>query len=105
MKGHFRGGSRPHRDRDGRPDAVRAAAAPNQPAPGSPYTPRSNPPCGRSSTSERKRRIDQIVAGLPAHVMDELVQDLAEAVVAMLQSQAAAQSDEHDDASGNLREI
>jgi hypothetical protein len=34
--------------------------------------------------------------------MDELVDDLAEAVVAMLLSQAAAQPDEGDDASSDL---
>jgi hypothetical protein len=35
--------------------------------------------------------------------MDELVGDLAEAVVAMLLSQEASASDEGDDASGDLR--
>ena len=34
--------------------------------------------------------------------MDELVDDMAEAVVAILLSQAAAETDEEDDASGSL---
>jgi hypothetical protein len=46
-----------------------------------------------------------ILAGLPAHVMDELVGDLAEAVVAMLLSQEPSPSDEGDDASGDLRQV
>ena len=48
---------------------------------------------------------EAILAGLPAHVMDECVEDMAEAVVAMLLSQAATEPDEEDDASGNLRKI
>jgi hypothetical protein len=36
--------------------------------------------------------------------MDELVEDMAEAVVSMLLSQAARPDDE-DDASGDLREV
>ena len=47
-------------------------------------------------------RVEAILAGLPAPVMDELVDDLAEAVVAMLLSQAAAQPDEEDNASSDL---
>ena len=52
-----------------------------------------------------QRRTDDLLAGLPAHVMDELVDDMAEAVVAMLLSQAAAQPHEEDDASGDLRQV
>ena len=52
-----------------------------------------------------QRHTDHLLAGLPAHVMDELVDDMAEAVVVMLLSQAAAQPDEEDDASGDLRQI
>ncbi len=37
--------------------------------------------------------------------MDELVDDMADAVVAMLLKHAATQTDEEDDASGNLRKI
>jgi len=43
--------------------------------------------------------------GLPAEVMDGLVEDLAEAVLAVLLSQETAEADEHDDASGDLREV
>jgi len=49
------------------------------------------------------RRSEAIFAGLPAQVMDELVSDLADAVVAILLSQAATDADEKDDASGDLR--
>ena len=49
------------------------------------------------------RHAADILAGLPAHVMDELVEDLAEAVVAMLLSQAEPDEDEH--ASGDLRKV
>jgi hypothetical protein len=51
------------------------------------------------------RSPEAILAGLPAHVMDELVDDLAEAVVAMLLSQAAVEPDEDEHASGDLRKI
>ncbi len=51
------------------------------------------------------RQPADILAGLPEHVMDELVDDLAEAVVAILLSQAASDASEKDDASGDLREI
>ena len=50
-------------------------------------------------------RVEAILAGLPAHVMDELVEDLADAVVAMLLSQAATEPDEDEHESGNLRKI
>ena len=46
-----------------------------------------------------------ILAGLPADVMDECVEDLAEAVVAMLLSQGTTEPDEHEHESGDLREI
>ena len=50
----------------------------------------------------RTSRTDAILAGLPAHVMDELVEDLAEAVVAMLLDRESAEPGESDDASGSL---
>lgn len=50
-------------------------------------------------------RVGALLAGLPADVMDELVDDMADAVVAMLLKHAATQTDEEDDASGNLRKI
>jgi hypothetical protein len=53
-------------------------------------------------TVSEPRQLGDILAGLPAHVMDELVSDLAEAVVAILLSQAAAEADEGDDESGGL---
>jgi len=51
------------------------------------------------------RSPETILAGLPAHVMDELVEDMAEAVATILLSQATAEPDEDDDASGDLRTI
>lgn len=57
--------------------------------------------CGAKAAFMRSP--EAILAGLPAHVMDELVDDLAEAVVAMLLSQAAAEPDEDEHASGDLR--
>jgi hypothetical protein len=56
---------------------------------------------GKNSVSIRQA--EAILAGLPAPVMDELVEDLAEAVAAILLSQAATDADEKDDASGSLR--
>jgi hypothetical protein len=53
----------------------------------------------------KKSQAEAILAGLPAGVMDELVDDMADAVVAMLLTEAASGSDESDDASGNLRKI
>ena len=57
---------------------------------------------GPHKNSANISRVEAILAGLPAHVMDELVEDLAEAVVAMLLSQAATEPNEDDDANGNL---
>lgn len=57
----------------------------------------------RSISSTRQPAV--ILAGLPAHVMDELVDDLAEAVVAMLLSQAAMEPGEDDDEGSNLRQV
>ena len=59
--------------------------------------------CGTKAAFMRSP--EAILTGLPADVMDELVEDMAEAVVAMLLSQAAAEPDDSDDASGDLREI
>jgi len=53
--------------------------------------------------SANPRHPADILAGLPADVMDELVDDIAAAVVAMLLSQTAIESDEDEHASGNLR--
>jgi len=54
-------------------------------------------------TSANTRRPANILAGLPDDVMASLVDDIAEAVVAILLSQAATDADEKDDASGSLR--
>jgi hypothetical protein len=62
-------------------------------------------PMRRRNTKTKKLPSEAILAGLPAHVMDELVEDMAEAVVAMLLSQAAPDADEEDHASGDLRTI
>jgi hypothetical protein len=51
------------------------------------------------------RRSDAILAGLPSALMDELVDDLAEAVVAILLTEAPTRPDESDDASSGLRKI
>ena len=53
--------------------------------------------------SARTRQPVDVLAGLPAHVMDELVEDLAEAVVAILLSQGTTEPDEDEHASGDLR--
>jgi hypothetical protein len=94
MKGHFRGGFYERGDRDGPRCTAHRATAPE------PVVCRV---AGKGRTAADRRRFEQIIAGLPAHVMDELVGDLAEAVVAMLLSQEASASDEGDDASGDLR--
>ena len=52
-----------------------------------------------------ERVSEAILAGLPPYVMDECVADLADAVVAMLLSQASLQADEGQDESSDLREI
>ncbi len=51
------------------------------------------------------RQPADILAGLPADVMDELVDDLADAVVATLLSQGTTDPGKEDDASGDLRTI
>jgi hypothetical protein len=48
------------------------------------------------------QRLQPHSPGLPAHLMDECVEDLAEAVVAMLLSQATTEANERDDAGGSL---
>jgi len=62
-------------------------------------------PMRRRNMKTKKSQAEAILAGLPAGVMDELVDDMADAVVAMLLTEAASGSDESDDASGNLRKI
>ena len=63
----------------------------------------SGTPAGLGDIAINTRRSEAILAGLPAHVMDELVEDLAEAVVAILLSQGTTEPDEDEHASGDLR--
>ena len=60
---------------------------------------------GRGKKSASTRQPADILAGLPAHVMDELVEDMAEAVVAVLLDQATLAPDDEDDASDDLRKV
>jgi hypothetical protein len=87
MKGHFRGDSceQSAGDCQGHLGAEKAAL------------------CGPKAAFMRSP--EAIPAGLPADVMDECVEDLAEAVVAMLLSQAAIEPDEDEHASGHLRKV
>jgi len=66
-------------------------------------------PLGRpmrpASTDANTRRSEAILAGLPAHVMDELVNDLAEAVVAILLDRESAETSDSDNESSHLRQI
>ena len=60
----------------------------------------------RANRVMNDREPEPVLAGLPDEVMDGLVEDLAEAVVAMLLHQQATESDESDDAeSRDLREV
>jgi len=60
-----------------------------------------------SKNSASIRQPEAILAGLPAPVMDELVEDMAEAVVAMLLDKEVLgpDDDDSDDARSNLRQI
>jgi len=59
----------------------------------------------RRNMKTKKRPNEAILAGLPAHVMDELVNELADAIVAMLMRQAVTGPDEEEHASSDLRKI
>ena len=67
----------------------------------------------RANRAMNDRRPEAVLAGLPAEVLEGLIEDLAEAVVAILLSQAAAcgersrtaEPNEDDNASGDLRPI
>ena len=67
----------------------------------------------RANRAMNDRRPEAVLAGLPAEVLEGLIEDLAEAVVAILLSQAAAcgersrtaEPNEDDNASGDLREV
>ncbi len=69
------------------------------------FAPKGRRTCRWARRCAKRRNAEEIIAGLPAHVMDELVEDLAEAVVAVLLSQATSETDEHGDASSNLRTL
>ena len=105
MNGHFRGDSCEQRGRDGERLPGGGIAPTHQPSLRSSDAPGADLPTGGGDGETKTRRSADTLAGLPAPVMDELVDDLAEAVVAMLLSQAAAETDEEDDASSDLRKI
>ena len=84
MTGHFRGEFRAHRAGHGQ------------------RGPRAQESASSGEIDASTSRTGAILAGLPAGVMDELVSDLAEGVVAILLSGAATEPGEGDDASGSL---
>jgi hypothetical protein len=53
----------------------------------------------------KKCTSEAILAGLPADVMDELVSDLAEAVVAILLDRESAETSDSDDESSHVRQV
>ena len=59
----------------------------------------------RRNMKTRKSQAEAILAGLPAHVMDSCVDDMADAVVAMLLKQVASEMDDDADESSHLRQI
>lgn len=59
----------------------------------------------RANRAMNGRAAETILNGLPAEVVDGLVEDLAEAVVAMLLQRKSVEAPEEDDASGNLRAV
>jgi hypothetical protein len=72
--------------------------------------------CGRQESARKallflanrvmnEREPEAILAGLPAEIMDGLVEDLADAVVAMLLSTAPAEPGKEGDESGDLRQV
>ncbi len=59
----------------------------------------------RRSMKTKKCTSEAILAGLPADVMDELVSDLAEAVVAILLDRESAETSDSDDESSHVRQV
>lgn len=59
----------------------------------------------RANRVMNDREPEAVLAGLPAEVMDGLVEDLAEAVVAMLLPPASAEPGKEGDESSDLREV
>jgi hypothetical protein len=100
MKGAVSGEFGAHGDGDGLVlKAPRRATTP----------PKLVPSCGvvavSAGVAEDRHPPEAVVPGLPADVMDECVEDLAEAVVAILLSQAAVEPDDDEHASGDLRKV
>jgi len=59
----------------------------------------------RANRAMNDRPPEAVVTGLPAEVIDGLVEDLADAVVAMLLNPETAETVECDDESGDLRPV
>ena len=59
----------------------------------------------RPNRAMNDRQPEDVLAGLPVEVMDGLVEDLADAVVAMLLNPNTAAADKRDDESRDLRTI
>ena len=59
----------------------------------------------RRNMKIKKSQAEAILAGLPAGVMDELVDDMADAVVAVLLRQAAGETGDDADESSHLRQV
>ena len=107
MNGHFRGHSCEQSERDGERLPVGGIAPTHQPRLGSSGAPSAGLSAGGGDGETKTRRSGDALAGLPAHVMDELVEDMAEAVVAVLLDKEVLglDDDDSDDARSNLRQI
>jgi len=102
MNGHFRGRFGERSRGHGQRPQPRPTTPTNQPDLGPSGGPHGEFLAHRGGKGARRPLRAAIAPGLPPHVMDECVEDLAEAVVAILLSQAAAEPGEGDDASGSL---
>jgi len=107
MNGHFRGDSCEESERDGERLPGGGIAPTHQLSLGSSGAPSAGLSAGGGDGETKTRRSGDALAGLPAHVMDELVEDMAEAVVAMLLDKEVLglDDDDSDDARSNLRQI
>lgn len=59
----------------------------------------------RRNLGTKSPPIEDVIAGLPPDVMASLVQDMAQAIVAMLLDQSVSESDECDVESSDLRQV
>ena len=59
----------------------------------------------RANRAMNDRQPEAVLAGLPAEVIDGLVEDMADAVVAMLLNPETVETVECDDESGDLRQV